>query len=112
MMPELSEFDAEELAGRFRAMEAPPMLVKALTDAVVIQTVVGSPDGQSWASVEVPGGYDDVKRLPKVLEIAGVLYGFSAWNSDALVAYYRTGVVIGRAVSPRRARQFQQGRMF
>lgn len=53
------------------------------------------PDGTKTASVSVHG-WDDVKRLPKVIELRGILYGRSGWNSDSLVAYYRTDRVIGR----------------
>ena len=52
------------------------------------------PDGTWTASVNVDG-WDDVKRLPKVIEINGRLYGRTGWNSDSLVAYYRTDRVFG-----------------
>lgn len=53
--------------------------------------------GVGYAEVEV-SGWDDVKRLVKAIDIRGRVYGFSGWNSDRMVAYYRTDKVIGRPV--------------
>lgn len=49
--------------------------------------------GVGYAEVKITG-WEDVKRLPQVLMSRGRLYGYSAWNSDRLVAIYRTDRVI------------------
>jgi hypothetical protein len=33
--------------------------------------------------------YDSFRALPNVVELGGVLFGLTGWNSDDCVAYYR-----------------------
>jgi hypothetical protein len=49
------------------------------------------------ATLTVPFGWDDVKPLVgRVLVIEGVPYGYTGWNSDRMVAYFKRGGIIGR----------------
>jgi len=49
------------------------------------------------ATVPVPNGWDDVKPLVgRVLLVDGVAYGFTGWNSDRLVAYFRRNATIAQ----------------
>lgn len=49
------------------------------------------------ATVPVPSGWDDVKPLVgRVLLVDGVAYGFTGWNSDRLVAYFRRNATIAQ----------------
>lgn len=34
--------------------------------------------------------HKDLESLPNAIEYEGVVYGRSGWNSDILIAYYRT----------------------
>ena len=52
--------------------------------------------GVGYAEVKITG-WEEVKRLPQVIEFNGRRYGYSAWNSDRLVAYYRTDRAIAYA---------------
>lgn len=55
--------------------------------------------GDDWLETPVPGGWDEVQRLDgKVLLVDGVPYGYTGWNSDRLVAYFKRGGPIGRLV--------------
>lgn len=43
-----------------------------------------------WLTVEVPNGWDDVKKLTKkVLIFNNERYTFTGWNSDTLRCYFR-----------------------
>jgi len=47
-------------------------------------------DGSHWLTIDIPNGWDDVKKLTKkVLSFEGRRYTFSAWNSDTLRCYFR-----------------------
>ena len=49
------------------------------------------------ATLPVPLGWDNVKPLVgRVLVINGVSYGYTGWNSDKLVAYFKVGGITGR----------------
>ena len=43
-------------------------------------------------------GWDDVKKLPKGILFEEKEYGYSAWDSDRMVAYYRTDKPVGKAI--------------
>ena len=46
--------------------------------------------------VSVPGGWEDTRPLVgRVIEVGGIRYGFTGWNSDRNVAYFRRGVEMG-----------------
>ena len=61
------------------------------------RTVQVMPDG--FVEVQVPNGWDDVKTLVgKVLRVNSTLYGFTGWNSDRNVAYFKAGVATARFV--------------
>lgn len=56
-------------------------------------------DGESWIEISVPNGWDDVKKLcKKVLRFGGRDHGFSAWNSDKNVAYFRSNAKIAEII--------------
>jgi hypothetical protein len=47
-------------------------------------------DGTKWLVIEVPDGWDDVKKISrKVLIYNGLRFTFSAWNSDVMKCYFR-----------------------
>ena len=49
------------------------------------------------ATIPVPNGWDEVKPLVgRVLLVDGVAYGFTGWNSDRLVAYFRRNATIAQ----------------
>jgi hypothetical protein len=48
--------------------------------------------GGGCVEVDAPNGWEDVKQLQgKVLRINASLYGFTGWNSDRNVAYFKQG---------------------
>lgn len=47
------------------------------------------PDGDKVLIVPANNGWDSVKKLPGGLEYEGNSYGYTGWNSDRNVAYYK-----------------------
>lgn len=48
------------------------------------------PNGSHFLTVEVPNGWDDVKKISKkILEFEGRFYTFTGWNSDSMKCYFR-----------------------
>ena len=62
-------------------------------DAVVLQRVELLPNGVSVLIIPC-AGYDELKKLPAVLKYRGARFGRTGWNSDSLVAYYRSDAII------------------
>ena len=50
------------------------------------------PNGITVLIVPCNEGYEDFKKLPKMVEFEGETFGASAFNSDRGIAYYRTDV--------------------
>lgn len=48
------------------------------------------PDGDKVLTIPVNDGWDSVRKLPGGLQYEGIAYGFTGWNSDTNVAYYKT----------------------
>ena len=45
--------------------------------------------GREYLTVDVPNGWDDVKKLTKkVLRYDGKTFAFTGWNSDTLKCYF------------------------
>lgn len=71
--------------------------------AVMIETVdviSAMRDGDTYwlfVSLEGPYAYDSFKALPANVEYEGRLYSKTAYNSDIMRAYYRTGVSLAVA---------------
>jgi hypothetical protein len=43
-----------------------------------------------WLTIDVPNGWDDVKRISKkVLEFNGENYTFMCWNSDTMLCHFK-----------------------
>ena len=46
-------------------------------------------DGREYLTIDVPNGWDDVKKLcKKVLRYDGKPFVFTGWNSDTLKCYF------------------------
>lgn len=56
-------------------------------------------DNVSYIEISVPNGWDDVKKIcKKVLRFSGRDHGFSAWNSDKNIAYFRSNTKIAEII--------------
>lgn len=54
-----------------------------------IAVVYSARDGREYLTVDVPNGWDDVKKLTKkVLTYGGSKFVFTGWNSDTLKCYF------------------------
>ena len=54
-------------------------------------------EGVSFLEVKI-SDYDDFAALPIAVEFAGRIYGKSGWNSDSLIAYYRTDWPMAKSI--------------
>jgi hypothetical protein len=53
-----------------------------------------STDGRGWLYIEVPNGWDDVKKISKkVLTYEGRKFLFSGWNSDRNDCFFKEELV-------------------
>jgi len=68
-------------------MEAKPV------KAIVVLEFQTLPDGVRVLIVPC-SGYDMTTTLPKVVECDGIMYGYTGWNSDRNIAYYRDDAMI------------------
>jgi len=47
-------------------------------------------DGSLWLQIDIPNGWDDVKKLCKrVLRFQGRTYTFMSWNSDTMKCHFK-----------------------
>ena len=47
-------------------------------------------DGQLYIEVQVPDGWDSVKKImDKVIEVNSLDFSYTGWNSDKNIAYFR-----------------------
>ena len=47
-------------------------------------------DGQLYIEVQVPNGWDSVKKIMyKVIEVNSLDFSYTGWNSDKCIAYFR-----------------------
>ncbi len=54
-----------------------------------VAVVYSSRDGREYLTIDVPNGWDDVKKLTKkVLRYDGKPFVFTGWNSDTLKCYF------------------------
>lgn len=54
-----------------------------------VAVVYSSRDGREYLTIDVPNGWDDVKKLcKKVLRYDGKPFVFTGWNSDTLKCYF------------------------
>jgi len=63
-----------------------------IQDNKIQVTFVDSKDfpGLPYLEVDVPEGWDDVKKIKgKVLEFGGRDFSYTGWNSDRNVAYFK-----------------------
>lgn len=90
----LAELVHNEIA---RSLSSPGPRARIVPDSIAVVLAEVDPAGVRWLTVGVPNGWDDVKPLTsRVLEFEGRQYGFSGWNSDRNVAYFRTGAPVAR----------------
>lgn len=66
------------------------MKAKAIENTLNVLSCVTLPDGDKCLTVPAYLGWDSVKNLPAALEFDGRTYGYTGWNSDRNVAYYKT----------------------
>ena len=60
-----------------------------LAKGLVSVKLMHDADGNEWLIVDIPNGWDDVKRLQnKMLRYKGGLYAFRCWDSDANLCYF------------------------
>jgi hypothetical protein len=65
------------------------MKATAIQNAIRVMSHGTLPDGVRY--LETRGcDYTEVRTLPNVVEFNGERYGFTGWNSDRGIAYYRT----------------------
>lgn len=58
------------------------------TDKIKISKPVAI-EGQLWFHVDVPNGWDDVKKImTKVIEVNNIDFTYTGWNSDKNIAYF------------------------
>lgn len=54
-----------------------------------VAVVYSSRDGIEYLTIDIPNGWDDVKKLTKkVLRYDGKPFVFTGWNSDTLKCYF------------------------
>lgn len=54
-------------------------------------------DGSHWLVIDVPNGWDDVKKISKkVLIFEGRKYVFMSWNSDRLECSFKESANIAK----------------
>ena len=74
-----------------------------IENGVAVNRVELLPDGVRVAVVDLPADYAEawerVKEIRGGLIIDGDEYGFSGWNSDTFIAYFRTDKVTARVKS-------------
>ena len=47
-------------------------------------------DGQLYIEVQVPDGWNSVKKImDKVIEVNSLDFSYTGWNSDKCIAYFR-----------------------
>lgn len=79
------------------------MLATICKDKIRIDGHEHLPNGVHVLTVKVTG-WEDVQNLPKVIAYAPVSwgpeihFGFTGWNSDSLVAYYRCDAPIAKII--------------
>ena len=64
------------------------MKAKAIENTIQITTSETLPDGVKVAITDC-ADYQAFKKLPKAIELNGVAYALTGWNSDRFCAYYR-----------------------
>lgn len=76
------------------------MTATALLKNQVSFAYLGSADGGLFGVIEAPGGWADVKKLPRLVKLEdGTYMKWTGWDSDKNVAYYReTNAIIGTKV--------------
>lgn len=64
-----------------------------LADSIKIDTVEVYTreefEGRTWLKVLVPEGWEDMKKLAKMIKYEGKVFEQTGWNSDLNYAYYR-----------------------
>lgn len=65
--------------------------------AVAVLSLETLPDGVQVVTVPC-ADYDAVQALPRAIELGGVRYGRTGWNSDRFIAYFRSDATIATAV--------------
>jgi hypothetical protein len=62
---------------------------------IAVQHTVRADDNTEWLRLDVPNGWDDVKKLcKKVLRYNGHTYTFRSWNSDTLTAAFSRSTLV------------------
>lgn len=91
----LAELVHNEIA---RSLSTPGPRARIVPESLAVLSADVDPSGVRWLTVGVPNGWDDVRPLTgRVLSFEGREYGFTGWNSDRNVAYFRTGAPVARA---------------
>ena len=69
------------------------MIAATICGAVVVKAAYVLPNGVGYLEVDCPCFYrerDAFKARPRAVKYEGQLYGWSGWDSDRLVSFYRT----------------------
>lgn len=69
-------------------------LVSEAVGGVVVIRAETLPDGVQVLVVPCGEHAEDYERMPQAVEHGGLLYGRTGWDSDKLVAFYRTDAVV------------------
>ena len=67
-------------------------------DMLTIRSAETLPNGVGVVMLDCANS-DELARLPKAIEVDGVRYGRTGWNSDHCVAYYRTDAQLAKPLS-------------
>lgn len=70
---------------------------KIETSLIAVTPITRADDGSRWLRIDVPNGWDDVKKLTKrVLSFEGRTYIFSCWNSDTYTCTFRESTKVAK----------------
>ncbi len=70
-------------------MSATLCFMNAIISSNEIPVVYSDRDGREYLTIDVPEGWDDVKKIcKKVLTYDGRKFTFTGWNSDTLKCYF------------------------
>lgn len=54
-------------------------------------------DGSHWLQIDIPNGWDDVRKICKrVLSFEGRTYVFASWNSDTMVCSFKASTNVAK----------------
>jgi hypothetical protein len=78
----------------------PTTLATIAKNEIAVEYRERASDGTKWLIINVPNGWDDVKKISrKVLVYNGLRFTFASWNSDNLVCNFKHNANIAKIVA-------------